>query len=66
MEVKKQKQLPGTMVASIFTSKFWVEHSHVYLNCHSVKKKKKKKNAKNAINITIVAYLGSRSRQLLF
>lgn len=42
------------MVASIVTSKFWVEQSSV--------EKKKKKNAKNAINITIVACLGSWSR----
>ena len=49
------------MVASIVTSKFWVEQSHVYLNFCSLKKKKKK-NAKNVINITIVAYLGSWSR----
>ena len=48
------------MVASVVTSKFWVEQSHLYLNFCSVKKKKK--NAKNVINITIVAYLGSWSR----
>ena len=47
------------MVASVVTSKFWVEQSHLYLNFCSVKKKK---NAKNVINITIVAYLGSWSR----